>query len=493
MRIGSPEKFASVREFFRRSAFDDATVCRALAISEMSEFGGVRCDENRLEACSPALRWCIEIFTRGLAADEKKCLTVCGEEAFASFVALGLLRPAKKDPTALVCPVWIYPADGFVVASDRREDPDGDPYSPPEDVVFPAIYPGTLRFLRLLPEARDGQALDLCGGSGIGALRFSRTAREAVTTDLTERSAFFAEFNARLNDTCVSSLCGDLYAPVLGRQFDIISAHPPFVPATGQTMAYRDGGETGEEVTRRTVEGLPAHLAPGGTCVIVCLARDTQEQTFEQRAREWLGVAGDEFDLVFGLEKILSVEEVVEAMRKRGQQMGEDEMRQLLTRLRSLGTRQFVYGALFFRRYPERVAQPPLRIRITPDAGAKDFERLLAWRHFCRQPGFSAWLSKAKPRFAAHLELTARHLVRDGELVPAEFVFSIEGALHAALRPDGWVVPLLGRLEGKRSVEDVFETARKSDELPEGFTLDAFAGLVCTMIERGFLEVDFPR
>jgi SAM-dependent methyltransferase len=404
-----------------------------------------------------------------------------------------LLRPSKKDPAALVCPVWIYPADGFVVASDRREDPDGEVFSPPEDVVFPAIYPGTFRFLRLLPEAPGGQALDLCGGSGIGALRFSKTAREAVTADLTERSAFFAEFNARLNDASVSSLCGDLYAPVLGQQFDIISAHPPFVPATGQTMVYRDGGDTGEEVTRRTVEGLPVHLRPGGTCVIVCVARDTQDQTFEQRAREWLGDAGEEFDVIFGLEKILSVEEVVESMRKRGQQIGEDATRQLLTRLRSLGTRQFVYGALFLRRYQERVAQPPLRIRITPGAGAKDFERLLAWRAFCRQPGFSGWLSKVKPRFARHLELTARHLVRDGELIPAEFVFSIEGPLQAALRPDGWVVPLVARLEGRHSVEEVFETARKKDELPEGFTLDGFAELVRTMIEKGFLEVEFPR
>jgi hypothetical protein len=227
--------------------------------------------------------------------------------------------------------------------------------------------------------------------------------------------------------------------------------------------------------------------------VIVCVARDTQEHTFEERAREWLGIAGGEFDVIFGLEKILSVEEVVESMRKRGQQIGEDAARQLLTRLRSLGTRQFVYGALFLRRHPERVTQPPLRIRITPDAGAKDFERLLEWRAFCRKPDFSNWLRQAKPRFAAHLELTARHLVRDGELVPAEFVFSIEGALQAALRPDAWMVPLLARLGGERSVAEIFEHALKTDELPQDFTLNAFAELVRTMIERGFLEVDVPQ
>src|SRR4029077_2937664 len=115
------------------------------------------------------------------------------------------------------------PADGFVLASDRREDPDGDPYTPPEDVVFSAIYAGTLRFLRLLPEARGGNALDLCGGSGIGALRLARSARAATTADVAQRSAIFAEFTARLNGVPIASLCGDLYAPVAGEQFDLIS------------------------------------------------------------------------------------------------------------------------------------------------------------------------------------------------------------------------------------------------------------------------------
>src|SRR5207302_492331 len=159
-------------------------------------------DELKMGDTRPALRWCIHIFARGLASPEAESRTITGA-AFQAMVSLGLLRPSRKEPGSLVCPVWVYPTDGFVLASDRREDPDGGPFTPPADVVFPAIYPGTLRFLKLLPEAHGGEALDLCGGSGIGALRFSRTAREAITADLTERSAFFAEFNARLNNASV--------------------------------------------------------------------------------------------------------------------------------------------------------------------------------------------------------------------------------------------------------------------------------------------------
>ena len=493
LRLGTSEEFGHVRGFFRSAAFGDAALCRRLGIEDMSDLDRVQWEKRERENLSAPLRWCLRVFARGLLVSEEESRALCGDEVFAAFVSLGLLRRAKLDPSAMLCPVWVYPVDGLVVASDRRDDPENTSFTPPEDIVFPAIYGGTLRFLELLPEARGGDALDLCGGSGIGALRLSRTARSAATTDLTQRAAIFAEFNARLNGVRMDSFCGDLYAPVPGRQFDLITAHPPFVPATGENMAYRDGGRTGEEVTRRVIEGLPAHLRPGGACVILCVARDTTEQTFEQRVRDWLGSNKDEFDIVFGLEKVLTVEEVVESMRKRGQHIGDDGARQLLERLRSLDTRQFVYGALFINRCPASVSQQPLRLHLTVAGRAADFESVLAWRRHCRQSGFEQWLAEARPRLAPQLELTARHLVRDGELAPAEFIFSISGGFDARLRPDAWVVPLLARLNGSRSVAEVFQQAAAADELPKGFTLEAFAGLVRSMVERGFFQVEYPK
>ncbi len=532
LRLGRLEEFAAVRDFFRSARFDDATLCRVFGMEDMSDLGQVCWEKFHLDLAPPdpeagsegappsslallpgeepadraasetarstedraldseVLRWCLRVFVRGFTLLAEESRRVCGDEVFAAFQSLGLLQAATKRPNAVLCPVWVYPADGFVLASDRRDDPEGGPFTPPTDVVFPAIYAGTLRFLRLLPPVPNGEALDLCGGSGIGALHLSRIARRAFSADITERSSFFAEFNARLNGVEIGNLCGDLYAPVAQQQFDLISAHPPFVPATGPNMVYRDGGETGEEITRRIIEGLPSHLRYGGTCVILCVARDTTEQSFEQRARGWLGTAAREFDLVFGLEKILPVEGVVDSMRKRGQQITPEEARDLLVRLRQLSTRQFVYGALFIRRCAQAVADEPLRLRLSPAGTAADFERVLSWRRSRRQPGFDDWLAQARPRFAPALQLTARHVVQDCELVPAEFVFSIEGGLPAALRPDAWVVPLLARLDGKPSVREIFDQARSADDLPQGFALPDFANLIDRLIERGFLEVD---
>jgi len=490
LRSEFPAELALIRGFFQAAGFDEATLCRGLGMEDMSGLGQVAWEKVAADVFSAAGHWCLGVFARGRPVAAGTAREICGEPVLQALLNTGLLRPSRKDPAALVCPVWLYPLAGFVIASDRVDDPDGEPFTPPTDVVFPAIYAGTLRFLGLLPAVAGGEALDLCGGSGIGALLLSRTARQTATTDLAERSAWFATFNARLNDVRVESLGGDLYEPLAGRQYDVITAHPPFVPALGQNMVYRDGGDSGEEVIRGVVAGLPAHLRAGGTCVVLCVARDTETQTFEQRVQEWLGVNRDEFDVVFGLEKVLTVNEVIKSLQKQGRQVGELETRQLAERFQALGTRQFVYGAVFIRRYAGLVNQAPGRIRITPLAGAADFQRLLDWRGQVRQADFLERLAAARPRLAPDLQLTARHVVRDGSLVPAEFVFEIETGVRAALRPDPWVVPLVARLEGRLTVAEVFAGAVAADELPAGFALKDFLGLVRGMIERGFLEAD---
>jgi len=482
--------FPAAQAFFARASYDDATLCHELGMRDMSDLNEVKWESLISSGASRMLRLCITVFLRGLPAPEEDLRETWGTEACEALVALGLLRPAKHQPGTWVCPVWVYPADGCIIASDRRDDPDGELFISHDDVVFPAIYGGTLRFLQLMPEAREGDALDLCGGTGIGAFRLARSARSAVTSDLTERSARFAEFNAKLNGIPVGSLCGDLYAPVAGRTFDLITAHPPFVPASGQVMVYRDGGDTGEQVTRGVIAGLAQHLRPGGRCVILCVGRDAADGPFEQRVRGWLGEARDEFDVVFGLEKTLGVDEVVDAMRRRREGVSVAQGRQVYDRLVDLGTRRFVYGVVCLERFERAVAVKPLRVSITPTTRAIDFERVLAARRRRWQEGFAHRLSVSRPRLVDHLELAAKHVARDGSLLPAEFVFSIDGPVGASLRVDGWIVPMIARMDGQSTVADIFHLVKSREEMPTDFSLEPFVDLVAALIEKGFLEVD---
>jgi methylase of polypeptide subunit release factors len=490
LRIASAEAFARVRQFCRDADFDDATVCRALAVKELHQADELDWANVDLDTVADGLRWCIDVLFRGLPAPESQSRAICGDAAFAAFFELGLLEVARHRPDMVISPVWIYPVDDFLIVSDRRDNAAGATAIAGDDVIFPAIDVGTLRFLHFMPDARGGEALDLCGGCGVGALHAARTARYAATVDVTSRSTAFAEFNAHLNGMPIASLCGDLYAPVHNRRFDLITAHPPYVPTYGRAYVFRDGGDSGEIIVRRVIEGLPTHLRTDGVAMLVCAGRDTADEMFEQRVTSWLGPDATDFDIVFGLIKNLTIEDVVASLQSRSQPLTAEEARELRARLAELKTRQFAYGVLMLRRYGDPINETPLRIRLTETTVPADLDRLLHWRAFRRQAGFKPWLSAARPRFTSNTELAARHVVQDNRLIPSELTFHADGAFQSALRLDAWMVSIVANCDGERSTIDIFNAARSRDEMPEAFTFEDFANLVALMVEHGILEVE---
>src|SRR5260370_38279262 len=76
---------------------------------------------------------------------------------------------------------------------------------------------------------------------------------------------------------------------------------PGFRPAE----IYVDGGEDGEQLTRRILEGLEKHLNPGGRLYCRTLGTDRDEAQFGKRLRGWLGSAEGEFDIALFVSKNL--------------------------------------------------------------------------------------------------------------------------------------------------------------------------------------------
>jgi methylase of polypeptide subunit release factors len=492
LRSGTSAEFARVRNFLRDVGFDERAVIEALKILSISRLrdADFACIDHA--ATPPDLLTVIGLFIGGGAVASDPLRAACGDEAFAALLALDLIRDAGRQEGAVFCPVWLYPVNGFLMASDRQTKPKGDTDLLINDVVFPAHDSGSLRLLRLLP-ATAGDNLDLCGGSGIGALHLARNGMHAVTTDITSRAAHFAAFNAQLNGLEIESLCGDLYSPVADRRFDLISAHPPWLPSTGDGMIFRDGGETGEAILQRIIAGIPDHLSPGGTAVLVSLGRDGSDASFQQRVRTWLGEAGRDCDVIVGVDKILSIDDVTRSMRQLQFHEDAEKADRLATRFRELGTKQFLHGAIFVRRTGAPVTQPPLRLQMSAEATATDFERILSWRGFRRSAGFANWLAAAAPRPSANLELNIRHIVRDGAMMADSAVLTARQALSAAVRPDVWAAEMLTQFDGHQTVAQVFETAQRANRMPSDFTMAAFVDFVSQIVERGLLDVDTPQ
>jgi hypothetical protein len=135
-------------------------------------------------------------------------------------------------------------------------------------------------------------ALDLCTGSGIHALLASTHAKQVLAVDINPRAARCTRFNAQASGaTNLDVVVGDLYESARGEWFDLITANPPFVPSPLDSLGFRDGGRSGEEILKRIVAGLPHHLAPGGMAQVITELGERDEEPLVDRLREWLNGA----------------------------------------------------------------------------------------------------------------------------------------------------------------------------------------------------------
>ena len=127
--------------------------------------------------------------------------------------------------------------------------------------------------------ATPATVADLGTGSGAIALALAveRPQWRIVATDRAASALQVARANAqRLGARNVEFLEGDWFAPLSGRQFDLIVSNPPYVAAADPALdalhyepaAALSPGASGLEALRRIVLEAPAHLLQGGWLVL---------------------------------------------------------------------------------------------------------------------------------------------------------------------------------------------------------------------------------
>jgi SAM-dependent methyltransferase len=490
IRMGTAEEFACVARTLKSASFDEETICRKFKLEDMSDVGSITPDDVVRADVSPQLKLLTRLFLLQALTPRDDVEGVFDQATIDSFQSLGLLGTGEFGNDEFYARVLLYPVAGFAVASDRHSLPDGSDFEPPPDVVFPAIFGGTLQFIRLLPRNWEGTALDLCSGTGIGAFILSRFGKPAVAADITERAAAFARFNCALNGLeNVEAARGDLYEAVKGRTFGCIVAHPPYVPSLETKAIWRDGGVTGEALVRRIIEQLPAYLDPGGVFLSLSLGADTKQGKFEERARGWLGEHADEFDVVFGCQELRDPEQVLENLARKHSELGPQVIKTFASEFERVGVVQMPLGALCLRRATNGPSRQPwtTRRKFTNQTDGGDFEAAFSTHDRLSQPNFLASLGEATPRLSPRLEVKVTHVVHEGSLVPADFLFEIDKPFEAHVRFDFWMVPLLTRLDGKTTLTKIYENARTEASIPEEFKLENFAVLVARALEMGFI------
>ncbi len=297
-RVLAASALAPVRQRLTELGFDEAGCARRLGLGSMRnavprmavrQAQGAK-DRFPREPQEP-LDLLIALFLFVEPQPSASVRAALGVPAWDALLAAGLLRQEGSQAAANVL---LFPCGGLLLATDNLDD---DGVTNRVMPLFSESYDLAAVAVREPVEA----ALDLGTGSGVYALLASRHATNSVGVDISARALAFADLNARLNGIANAEfLRGDLYAPVTGRRFGLITANPPSNPEIASRAGddYHSGGESGEEILSSVVRRLPEFLDRGGHAQIISLFVHRQDDPLLERIGSWLGAARSAFDVL---------------------------------------------------------------------------------------------------------------------------------------------------------------------------------------------------
>lgn len=491
LEIGSKSQFAALRSFLREAGYTEARICEKLGLPAEG-LDIVTLADNKV-TCPPKpgpLDLLSRLFLLGEFVSIADAENQFHGPAWAAVNALGLIEEDSTDRARCFGSVALYPMGDLFIVSDRWSNPDRSPKQSFSDIVYPALTHSTREFLHFLPQAPCEVFLELCAGSGIAALIASRQARKTIAADITERSTHFANFNAALNGIeNVTAVQGDLYQPVQGQVFDRIAAHPPYMPVLQRAEIYYDGGEDGEQLTRRILEGLHQHLAPGGRLYCRTLGTDREGSTFDQRLRQWLGAAEAEFDIALFVSKNLEPSRFAmdSAVRR---STGQAEVNQWKALFGKLGVKEIVTGTVVVQRRTTRRPVFTIRRSLSSQATSAAIESVLRWETACLTPGLREASFAAKPIASPRVQLLVRHAMRDGDFVPQDFSLFCDYPFFMDCKVQPWMAQLLSFCDGSRSIHDLYAECKASGWIVPETPPREFLGLIGSFVSGGFLRVE---
>lgn len=480
LRLGTDEQFARLRQLLVDTGFTDD---EALAAEE----GDDPVRDTEVPADSSAL----EIIARVLADSHKvrreAMAKAVGADHVDNMMALGLIT---AEDGWLQATVRLRPMFSVWVVSDLWPEGGEASGNIADDAVMPADVSNTLKYLSYMPISPCERFLEMCGGSGIAALIAARRfAGHAYSYDITERATRFAEFSARLNGFAnFTASAGDAYAPAGDLTFDRIVAHPPYVPSIKHTWIYHGGGADGQYITRKVVEGVPAHLAPGGRFVCRCLGVDRDNLSYEQLVRQWLGEKQGEFDVQLNaLEGLNPIYYVVSSiLRGRTDKAGMKHWEEAFKRERIV---RFLPAVLTIQR---RIGNRPVftvRRDHGPRSSPREVEWLLQWetQRATGEAGRHVLSSRLRP---GEMQLRSAHELENGSWSLKSQSLEARHPFLVSWPVEEWAPYVMSLADGKRTGADIHALLIAEEAIAPNVTAEDLAENLTELVSGGFLVVE---
>lgn len=494
LKVSAKELLSPLDTFLTDAGYTEEAVCERLGLHGMEYCLRLRPNPSAPHEIHDRLDLLARLFLIGESVEEQELKRWLPAGVWEAAAGLELIARSAERPGSWYATAALYPAYGLHIASDRWTNPEATPIQAAMDVVFPAITEYTGYFMDALPPDPCESFLDLCSGTGIGALvAAARYARHAWSLDITESSTRCAEFNRLLNGLDnVTVARGDLYEPVVGLTFDRIAANPPYVPSLRPAAVFADGGELGDEITQRVVAGLPEHLRPGGRFYCITAGPERKGESFEMRVRGWLGEASAEFDvLVFERRRFDPLFIACQqAARSRGGPEQVEEWKKLFEKYH---IESFFYGQVVIERKSAGGRPVTVSRRKGARLGSKEIEWLRRWETAAADPRMVGRILDSRPRAIAGLELQVTHRVQELEFAPREFRLETDYPFPMECKIEPWAAYLIPRCDGKTTARELLAWLKDNGLVGAGAPEEEFANFLRGLVSGGFLELEeFP-
>ena len=494
-RIASREEFARLREVFELAGYTEPQLCERAGAEVASVFDlWPASKRSSFAAVTDAQSLLLRLFFDGDAVSAKALDDLLPRAHVETLRSFDLIYSQPSHEEMVAARIAIYPIEGSYVASDRLSPPFGEHSGAvPRDLVFSPILPQGHAFLRLMPRDHCESLLELCGGSGVAALiGAQRFASQASVVDITDRSTRCTAFNAALNDVAnLVALEGDLYAPVAGKTFDLIIAHPPYIPALESRVTFRDGGIDGERVTSRIFAGLADHLRPGGQCFVDCLMSSRGGVPIEQHVREMLGASSNEFDVVVAQGATLDplhfmLDQACEGLANFA------DLEQWHDTFRRLEVDGLVTASVLVQR--RSTARPVIttrRVRSSLTSGG-DMQWMMRWMVTTASwsPSDELRLLSSHPRTLPRTELRSRSRLVDGQWCGEECLLVTLAPFAVEATCPSWYATLLQWCDGRMTAREHLQYLRDTHAVPDDAPEEAFARMIRQLLDAGLVEID---
>jgi methylase of polypeptide subunit release factors len=492
LQLVSSEQFAALCDHFVRSGFCEAAIRQRLDIPPGRELdlAGLSGRPPVKPKAGDGLDALIYLFVVGESLPAADAKAFFPAPVWETLRQTQLIVPDPANANRRVASVALYPIRYLFIASDRWSNPDHSPRQMFPDIVYPALTKSAKQFIDYTSFEPCEDFLELCAGSAPAALLAARSAKNIWATDIAQRSIDFAKFNAALNgiDNVKFGL-GDLFQPVEGLSFDRIAAHPPYVPVLQTAEIFYGGGEDGEEITKRIIAELPVRLKPGGRLYSRTLGTSRPGTNFENRVRGWLGEKQHEFDVALFVLQTFEPRQFAleETLNKNG---GREQFALWEKLFTKNSVRDLVLGIVVIQRIAE--GRPAFTIRRTIRGGTPlaALEEAMRWEAQMQTEHAAEILLRARPLANPATEILVRHVLRDGEISQESFTLTIEQPFATDCKVQPWMAALLPRCNGKTTVAELFELAKRNEWIVSDTPPEEFCRLLATLISGGFLQTE---